>query len=777
MKCIRCAVVWLLGGLASFALASLALASLALASFALASLALASAVTAQPLDIPLSDVPQSSNVWTVREDIVLGIGLLAAHSDEKEIRYGDLISLQSHHGRFLVAEQDGRLNANRRQAREWEQFRLVDPANPASGEPIRFGDQLALFSHHSRWVVGEPDGDAHADRDQLGNWEIWTVVDPRQPGSTGGPVLARHLVAMRSLHERYLVAEGNDEANANRSSIGAWETWRIGTSWSDFYYDRAEGCGSGQCCPCPYRGQFDNANCFIAKPPKGEQALQSADGQHSYQPATAGDCPLGSWDGSHCIVGNNPPNSKPFVHENSFYLSSTCTGSGQLTARLERVAHCSGGSCDHQLTKSGFSPWQSNQVPELTQRRTVLGTLFSAPKAEVTRVGLILPGQQFELDNGSKTALTGQPDKWLKGWGHEQASQDFVLHSKSLPVRLQQEGLFAPENSFLAVAFDARFNHEFSAADKDKIEAAYYQWLRSHFDPNQVELIYLAGYDRGGCLAMRLAKRFRAELPQVDVVVQSFDGVCNRNQGELGLDILKAKAKNPLASSNSVYAWPINLRQQFQEPEDSLAVLLHVGGHSFLPGDLLVRPFSQEHAEEELLDLCWLKQRWLDQQHYLFAGLSSVTPAVEHLKESLQRFEQGPACPQSGQCAKRPDKIFVPFQCRDLQPADCLLQSECKETVCRHRSGSLTCKDLKDSSTCNRYSRWCKWKKRKGCRKKPFVLAPFECNDLNLSDCQQQGECRVDVGCRKDGIAGSLECKDFLNQESCNRYSNWCRWE
>ncbi len=142
------------------------------------------------------------------------------------LKMNGLISLKSHHGKYLVAEADGRLNANRDRIGSWEKFKLLDPNNTGSTREVKYGDTISLRSHHGKYVVAEADGRANANRDAIGAWEKWTVWDPNNPNSRA-VIPDNGRMALKSYHNKYMVAEANHTVNANRSAIGPWETWAI----------------------------------------------------------------------------------------------------------------------------------------------------------------------------------------------------------------------------------------------------------------------------------------------------------------------------------------------------------------------------------------------------------------------------------------------------------------------------------------------------------------------------------------------------------------------
>ena len=242
------------------------------------------------------------------------------------VKFGSDISLQSHHGLFLIAQSNGGLDANATDPQTTTRFRLVDPDDLQSTKAVRYGDRVALHSYRQTWVVAEAGLSAQADRENLGSWEIWTLVDPRDVSNTS-PVNVREQIALRSHHSTYLVAEKDGQANANRSAIGPWEHWRIGVEWTDFYYDDPLPCPPGKCCRCPDRGRFDGANCFIARPPVDDKPFLYQDNFY-YSPADEGQCPLGNFDGANCKVGQNPSDAHPFLYKRGFYLQNDCRVEG-----------------------------------------------------------------------------------------------------------------------------------------------------------------------------------------------------------------------------------------------------------------------------------------------------------------------------------------------------------------------------------------------------------------------------------------------------------------
>ena len=76
-------------------------------------------------------------------------------------------------------------------------------------------NKVQFKGHHGKYLVAEPNGTVNANRPQASTWETWTV-------ETIGSGLA-----FKSYHGKYLVAESNGALNANRSWKREWETFKV----------------------------------------------------------------------------------------------------------------------------------------------------------------------------------------------------------------------------------------------------------------------------------------------------------------------------------------------------------------------------------------------------------------------------------------------------------------------------------------------------------------------------------------------------------------------
>ena len=123
------------------------------------------------------------------------------------------VALKTHHNKYVVAEDNGKANANQDNLGAWEIFVVTFIGD----------DKVQFKGHHGKYLVAEADGTVNANRPQASTWETWTVEEKGNG------------LAFTSYHGKYLVAESNGELNANRNHASTWETFRIvheGNIWS-----------------------------------------------------------------------------------------------------------------------------------------------------------------------------------------------------------------------------------------------------------------------------------------------------------------------------------------------------------------------------------------------------------------------------------------------------------------------------------------------------------------------------------------------------------------
>ena len=115
------------------------------------------------------------------------------------------VGLKTQYNKYVVAEKDGKANANRDWMLSHEIFSVT----------FIGGDKVQFKGHHGKYLVAEKDGTVNANRPQAWAWETWTVENKGNG------------LAFKSYHGKYLVAESNGELNANRNHAYTWETFIV----------------------------------------------------------------------------------------------------------------------------------------------------------------------------------------------------------------------------------------------------------------------------------------------------------------------------------------------------------------------------------------------------------------------------------------------------------------------------------------------------------------------------------------------------------------------
>lgn len=125
---------------------------------------------------------------------------------------------------FLVAEGDhSTVNANRVWCSVWEKFTIVD----INGGQLRNGDLVHVRSAHGKFLSAQPDGRLVANRLLPGDWETFRI---RKVGAWGpGKIKSGNRIAIHTTHGTWLSAQGGGgfQVAANRPIRNAWETFRI----------------------------------------------------------------------------------------------------------------------------------------------------------------------------------------------------------------------------------------------------------------------------------------------------------------------------------------------------------------------------------------------------------------------------------------------------------------------------------------------------------------------------------------------------------------------
>jgi peptidyl-Lys metalloendopeptidase len=104
---------------------------------------------------------------------------------------------------------------------------------------------------------------------------------------------------------------GWDTANCYILPYPSWSTSYF--VWSGNLYLTP---GPGNACPAP--STFDGANCYVMPLPWGSAPFKYANNLYITPPPN---CPIGGFDGAHCLVGTAPASRTAFIWGSSFYYA------------------------------------------------------------------------------------------------------------------------------------------------------------------------------------------------------------------------------------------------------------------------------------------------------------------------------------------------------------------------------------------------------------------------------------------------------------------------
>eukprot|EP00296_Roombia_truncata_P007561 JP446005.1.p1 GENE.JP446005.1~~JP446005.1.p1 ORF type:complete len:682 (+),score=283.22 JP446005.1:22-2046(+) len=91
------------------------------------------------------------------------------------VRFGDTIALKSYANKWVVAEKSGEANANRVGLGPWEKFTILSTKNHKSRAIVRMDDSVAFHSVHGKYLVAENDGRLRANRPHRRSYETFYI--------------------------------------------------------------------------------------------------------------------------------------------------------------------------------------------------------------------------------------------------------------------------------------------------------------------------------------------------------------------------------------------------------------------------------------------------------------------------------------------------------------------------------------------------------------------------------------------------------------------------
>ncbi len=340
---------------------------------------------------------------------------------------------------------------------------------------------------------------------------------------------------------------------------------------------------------------------------------------------------------------------------------------GYLPVLLERVTYCAElrwpktlNLCKRWHTPAEYSAWTAAGVPEGKRKDTYISRLTPWVTKSQTRFLVFSAAGQQPPGNGVDNGVTGQWAGYKSAFEKTTGARWVEMDNNSMMRKAMEakttagNKLFDVNETFMASAYDTKFNQLVGEDKKKRMENAYFNWLKSKADPAKLKLIYLAGSSRGGCLVLRLAVRFRQDpqFKNVPLILQSFDGTCSKN-GTLyddRLNITWSEVSNPIGSHYLEDWWRrragyyLNLPALF--PNRSRLAIRHIvsGDHVVVP---TVRPWAYKNRN---YNVGWFKQKWLPYLHKTIGrqyevSADTIDPMLAHLKQYYPHLIAPPSGP------------------------------------------------------------------------------------------------------------------------------------
>jgi pimeloyl-ACP methyl ester carboxylesterase len=326
---------------------------------------------------------------------------------------------------------------------------------------------------------------------------------------------------------------------------------------------------------------------------------------------------------------------------------------GQSTGVVvDRISYCRTfwPICNDRL-QPDYHWWEHHGVPDQIQKNTHIGRYNEPARGNVRHLAFFAAGQRW--GDGDISLITGQPN--YPDFGYTEANRWMTVDDRSLPFRMFNEGIYSRADTFVGLAYDARFNWGFSPANKNDIVDAYYDWLKSKVHANNLRSVYLAGHSRGGALVMRLAQKFKQEFPNVILIVHTFDPVAVMQEGEMGA--FNSSIDNPVAgfprdtaflNNLGNWSWRSDLRTQYVNKRNYAFTNYLVGGKIFGLAQE-VRSLTHQSSTDPQSSLGWYDHMWVDSDENAGGHVGiALTPwiigdALWRLRDRLDLFRRNMA--------------------------------------------------------------------------------------------------------------------------------------
>jgi hypothetical protein len=159
------------------------------------------------------------------------------------------------------------------------------------------------------------------------------------------------------------------------------------------------------------------------------------------------------------------------------------------------------------------------------------------------------------VSGGGPSNLTGQPDHWQDGCD-DRGCGTKTFNPASLTGRLLS--LLGPANTHAVVFLDHQYDWGRWYDENEKIANGITNYLKTLITPSVVKNIVITGHSRGGCLALTVARKLRADatLRDIRLIVLPLDAVCDpQRPNEENWTSNTTTDDNPLITDSTYLGW------------------------------------------------------------------------------------------------------------------------------------------------------------------------------------------------------------------------------
>ncbi|MCX6677462.1 MAG: Cys-every-fifth RiPP peptide CefA [Methanothrix sp.] len=148
------------------------------------------------------------------------------------LRYGSTICLRSFHGKYLSVATNGTMTADKSWCREWEHYTVIRSGNAKYNSLISFGDVISLQSFDGKYLIAWPlsnEGIGKFGTTVINDIKRITVVKPGND-KDNSIVISGDIIALKSYHGTFMSAWPEGKCTFPVTLLKDWEKWTIASA-------------------------------------------------------------------------------------------------------------------------------------------------------------------------------------------------------------------------------------------------------------------------------------------------------------------------------------------------------------------------------------------------------------------------------------------------------------------------------------------------------------------------------------------------------------------